>query len=94
MIKHRLNDLGTPSCTDSAQMAPHLAKGAHVLVQAKSARGSMNAPSRSGRQEVLEHVTQQLAVELKAATIRILDRTGNSEPSEATQMVTEEGVPF
>jgi hypothetical protein len=42
----------------------------------------------------IERVIQQLAVELKADTIRILDRTGNSEPSEATQTVTEDDVPL
>jgi single-strand DNA-binding protein len=42
----------------------------------------------------LEHVIQQLVVELKADTIRTLDRTGKSEPSEATQTVTEDDVPL
>lgn len=42
----------------------------------------------------IEHVIQQLAVELKADTIRILDRTGCSELSEATQMVTGDDVPL
>ncbi|HEX4164602.1 MAG TPA: hypothetical protein VHZ55_03945 [Bryobacteraceae bacterium] len=43
---------------------------------------------------MIEHVIQQLVVELKADTIRILDRTGSGEPGEPAQTAAAEGVPL
>ncbi len=69
-----------------AQMAPRLVKGAHVFVQGElSTREYERTITIPNGKKSIEHVIQQLAVELKADTIRILDRTGNSESSEATQ---------
>jgi single-strand DNA-binding protein len=78
-----------------AQMAPRLVKGAHVFAQGElSTREYEHTIAIPNGKKSVEHVIQQLAVELKADTIRILDRTGNSEPSEATQTVTEDDVPL
>jgi single-strand DNA-binding protein len=78
-----------------AQLAPLLAKGAHVFVQGElSTREYERTIGIPNGKKSIEHVIQQLAVELKADTIRILDRTGNSEASEATQTVTEDDVPL
>jgi single-strand DNA-binding protein len=78
-----------------AQMAPRLAKGTHVFVQGElSTREYDRTIAIPNGKKSLEHVIQQLVVELKAETIRILDRTGNSGPSEAAQMVTEDDVPL
>ena len=77
-----------------AQMAPRLLKGAHVFVQGEltTREYGRTITVPSGKKSV-EHVIQQIAVELRADTIRILDRVGNSEPSEATQPVTEDEAP-
>ena len=77
------------------QMAPRLVKGAHVFVQGElSTREYERTLAVPNGKKSIEHVIQQLAVELKADTIRIFDRTGSSEPSEATQTVTEDDVPL
>jgi len=47
----------------------------------------------SGKKSV-ERVIQQLAVELKADTIRILDRNANSESKDANQELAEDDVPL
>lgn len=41
----------------------------------------------------VKHVIRQIAVELKADTIRILDRSSNSDPSESTEAAAEDQVP-
>ena len=40
----------------------------------------------------IEQVIQQIAVELKADTIRILDRAGSSQPGESTQQPANDDV--
>jgi single-strand DNA-binding protein len=78
-----------------AQMTRRLVKGAHVFVQGElSTREYERTIAVPDGKKSVEHVIQQVAVELKADTIRILDRTGNSEPSEATQTATEDDVPL
>ena len=67
------------------QMTPRLIKGAHVFVQ-----GELNTREYdrilkvpSGK-KTIEHTIKQLIAELKADTIRILDRAqANEEPSDA-----------
>jgi len=67
------------------QMTPRLVKGAHVFVQ-----GELNTREYdriikvpSGK-KTIEHTIKQLIVELKADTIRILDRSqANEEQSDA-----------
>lgn len=76
-------------------MAPRLVKGAHVFMQGElSTREYDRTIAIPNDKKSIEHVIQQLAVELKADTIRILGRTGNSEPSEVTQPVTEDDAPL
>jgi single-strand DNA-binding protein len=66
-------------------MTPRLIKGAHVFVQ-----GELNTREYdrilkvpSGK-KTIEHTIKQLIAELKADTIRILDRAqANEEPSDA-----------
>ena len=78
-----------------AQMASRLAKGTHVFVQGElTTREYERTISVPQGKKSIEHVIQQLAVELKADTIRILDRSGSSEPSEEIQAVTEDDVPL
>jgi single-strand DNA-binding protein len=77
-----------------ANMAPRLLKGTLVLVQGelntREYDRTIHVPN--GKRSI-EHVIQQLAVELKADTIRILDRTGNSDPTAALELATEDEVP-
>jgi single-strand DNA-binding protein len=75
---------------------PHaLLKGAHVFVQGElTTREYDRTISVPGGKKSVERVIQQLAVELKADTIRILDRNANSESSEATQDLTEDDIPL
>ena len=49
----------------------------------------MRSPQLPGRRFI-----QQLAVELKADTIRILDRKPNSESNDATEELAEDDVPL
>jgi len=67
-----------------AQITPRLAKGAHVFVQGELTTREYDRTIQvpSGK-KTIEHVIQQFAVELKADTIRLLDRTSNSGASEA-----------
>jgi single stranded DNA-binding protein len=77
-----------------AQMAPRLLKGSHVFVQGELTTREYDRTIKvpSGKKSI-EHAIQRIAVELKADTSRILDRVGNSEPSETTQLVNEDEVP-
>ena len=67
-----------------AQIAPRLAKGAHVFVQGELTTREYDRTIQvpSGK-KTIEQVIQQLVVELKADTIRPLDRSSNSGGSEA-----------
>jgi hypothetical protein len=47
----------------------------------------------SGKKSI-EHVIQQLAVELKADTVRMLDRTANAEFGSTAQHSADEDVPL
>jgi single-strand DNA-binding protein len=78
-----------------AQMAPCLMKGMHVFVQGElGTREYDRTITVPNGKKSIEHVIQQLAVKLKADTIRILDRTGNAETSEAAQQAAEDDVPL
>ena len=76
-----------------AQIAPRLAKGAHVFVQGELTTREYDRTIQvpSGK-KMIEHVIQQLAVELKADIIRLLDRTSNSGASDAPA-ATDDDVP-
>ena len=78
-----------------AQMAPRLVKGTHVFVQGElTTREYDRTITVPNGKKSIEYVIQQLAVELKADTVRVLDRIGNSEPSAATHTVAEDDVPL
>lgn len=79
-----------------APVAERLTKGAHVFVQ-----GELNTREydrtikvQTGKAKASEHVIQQLVVELKADTVRVLDRSNaNGELSDAAEPPVEEGAP-
>ncbi len=76
-----------------AQLADRLFKGAHVFVQGELTTReydrTIKVPIAKGRS--VEHVIQQLVVELKADTIRTLDRSGfSSEHSNGVEPPAEE----
>ncbi len=61
------------------QMTARLVKGAHVFVQGElSTREYDRTIKVPGGKKPIEHVIQQLVVELKADTIRLLDRSHSS----------------
>ena len=75
------------------QLADRLVKGAHVFVQGelntREYDRTIKLPIAKGKSA--EHVIQQLVVELKADTIRLLDRSGASgEQSDAAEPPAEE----
>jgi single-strand DNA-binding protein len=78
-----------------AQLTPRLLKGTHVFVQGElSTREYDRTVTVPNGKKSIEHVIRQLAVELKADTVRILDRTGNTDPGAAAQPPAEEDVPL
>ena len=76
------------------QVAPRLTKGAHVFVQGElTTREYDRTIQVPNGKKTIDHVIQQLAVELKADTIRLLERAGNSGASEAPA-ATNDDVPL
>ncbi len=75
-------------------MVPRLLKGAHVFVQGELTTREYDRTIQvpSGK-KTIEHVIQQLVVELKADTIRLLARASKSGASEATA-ATDDDVPL
>ena len=67
------------------QMTPRLIKGAHVFVQGElNTREYDRVIKVPSGKKTIEHTIKQLIAELKADTIRILDRAqANEEPSDA-----------
>ena len=77
-----------------AQIAPRLTKGAHVFVQGELATREYDRTIQvPAGKKTIEYVIQQLAIELKADTIRLLDRTTNSGANETT-LANDEDVPL
>lgn len=76
-----------------AQLADRLAKGTHVFVQGELATreydGLIKVPNGKGKN--IEHVIQQIVVEPKADTVRVLDRSGN--PGRAATSESQDEVP-
>jgi single-strand DNA-binding protein len=69
-----------------APLADRLQKGTHVFVQGElNTREYDRTVKVPGGKKSIEHVIQQLVVELKADTIRILDRNANFEQSDAAE---------
>ena len=76
-----------------AQMTERLTKGSHVFVQGELSTREYDRTIKvqSGKGKAIEHVIQQLVVELKADTVRILDRSNaNGEQSDAAEPSLEE----
>ncbi len=76
-----------------AQMTPRLLKGTLVFVQGElSTREYKRANAVTVRKTAVEHLIHQLAVELKAEIIRVLDPSSNTDPSELTEPAVEDEV--
>ena len=77
-----------------AQMTPRLLKGTLVFVQGElSTRKYDRTISIPSGKKSIEHVIQQLAVEMKADIIRALDRSSNSEQPDVPEPADEDEVP-
>ena len=73
-----------------AKLAERLAKGAHVFVQGElTTREYARTIKVPNGKKVIEHQMKQLVVELKADTIRILDRSSNGEREAAEPQTAE-----
>ena len=73
-----------------AKLAERLAKGAHVFVQGELTTREYDRTIKvPNGKKVIEHVMKQLVVELKADTIRILDRSSNGERDAAEPQTAE-----
>lgn len=76
------------------QMTDRLIKGAHVFVQGELSTREYNRSIQvpTGK-KTIEHVVPQLVVELKADTVRLLDRTSsNGEQNDAAEPPLENEV--
>jgi single-strand DNA-binding protein len=76
-----------------AQLTDRLVKGAHVFVQGELTTReydrTIKVPTAKGKS--IEHTIQQLVVELKADTIRTLDRsTASGQQSDAAEPAVDE----
>jgi len=76
------------------QIAPRLTRGTHVFVQGELITREYDRTIQvPNGKKTIEHVIQQLAVELKADIIRLLDRPSNAGASE-TPAATNDDVPL
>ena len=76
-------------------MASRLVKGAHIFVQGElTTREYDRTIVVPNGKKSIEHVIRQLAVELKADTIRILDRAASSQSGELAQQSADDDVPL
>jgi single-strand DNA-binding protein len=77
------------------QLAAPLDKGTHVLVQGElNTREYDRTIKIPNGKKPIEHVIQQLVVELKADIIRVLDRNSSSEQSAAVAPPASDEVPY
>ena len=77
-----------------AQMTSRLLKGTLVFVQGElSTREYDRAIQIPSGKKSVEHTIQQIAVELQADTIRILDRASNREQGDAAEPAAEDETP-
>ncbi len=73
-----------------AKLAERLVKGAHVFVQGELTTREYDRTIKvPNGKKVIEHQMKQLVVELKADTIRILDRSSNGEREAAEPQTAE-----
>jgi single-strand DNA-binding protein len=72
-------------------MSSRLVKGALVFVQGQLSTHEYDRTMKvpAGGKKVIEHVIKQLVVELKADTIRVLDRSANTDQDAAEPEPTE-----
>jgi single-strand DNA-binding protein len=72
-------------------MASRLVKGTHIFVQGELTTRQYDRiiTVPTGKNSV-DHVIQQLAVELKAKTIRVVDRAGTAQPGELAEQPTDD----
>ena len=77
-----------------AQLAPRLSKGAHVFVQGevttREYERTIQVPSGK---KTIEHVIQQLVVELKAETVRLLERPSSAQSASESGLSDHDEVP-
>ena len=73
-----------------ARLSERLAKGTHVFVQGELTTREYDRTIKvPNGKKVIEHVMKQLVVEVKADTIRILDRSSNGERDAAEPQTAE-----
>ena len=72
-------------------MSSRLVKGAQVFVQGQLTTHEYDRTHKvpAGGKKVIEYVIKQLVVEIKADTIRVLDRSANSDHEAAEPEPTE-----
>jgi single-strand DNA-binding protein len=77
-----------------AQLAPRLSKGAHVFVQGEltTREYELTIQVSSGK-KTIEHVIQLLVVELKAETVRLLDRASETQPETPSEAPDQNEAP-
>lgn len=69
-----------------AQLAPRLSKGTHVFVQGElTTREYDRSIEVSSGKKAIAHVIPQLVVELKADTVRLLDRSSGAQPETSSE---------
>jgi single-strand DNA-binding protein len=77
-----------------AQIAPRLIKGTQVFVQGElTTREYDRTIQVPNGKNTIDHVIQQIVVELKADTVRILNRAANAELGTASDAADQEQVP-
>ena len=77
-----------------AQIAPRLLKGTHVFVQGElTSREYDRTITVPNGKMAIEHVIQQLVIELKADRVRILDRSGAAQ-TEMAEQPNDDDVPL
>jgi single-strand DNA-binding protein len=77
------------------QFSERLLKGSHVYVQGELVTRTYDRTIQipNGKKSI-DHVVQQLVVELKADTIRLLDRNNSAAPTEDDEMPLSDEAPF
>ena len=79
---------------ETALLASRLSKGAHVFVQGEITTREYDRTIQvpSGK-KAIEHVIQQLVVELKADTVRLLERPSSAQSASESGLSDHDEVP-